>query len=106
MSKCHNNHFANLLPFPIAGRGGDQFRSQRNPRSLQPCTTCPRMVSQGNQQIQEELRRHPLSVSEGCNVVINLIRLEGVDRTLSPFSAVARGGAGGVRAPPSFFPKK
>ena len=28
------------------------------------CTTCLRMVSQGNEQIQEKLRRHHLSVSE------------------------------------------
>ena len=34
---------------------------------LQPCTTCLRMVSQGNEQIQEKLRRHHLSVSERCS---------------------------------------
>ena len=47
------------------------------------CTTCLRMVSQGNEQIQEKLRRHHLSVSKRCNVVVNLIRLEGADRTHS-----------------------
>ena len=34
MSKCYNAHFANLLQFPIAGRGRDPIRSQANPRSF------------------------------------------------------------------------
>ena len=69
MSQCHNPHFANLLRFAIAWRGRDRFRSQRkHPVYRTSCTTCLRMVSQGNEQIQEKLRRHHLSVSERCSL--------------------------------------
>ena len=70
MSKCHKAHFANLLPLPIicgVGKGSISLAAQSpffSVTELQPYTTCLRMVSQANEQIQEKLRRHHLRVSE------------------------------------------